>query len=63
MYEVEDYEDQIAKHRKRLWNWTILLCVGFIFCGAFACADARSTDGESMRLKWSTLFGSPTPEV
>lgn len=46
MYEIEDYEDNISKHRKILWLFTLIIFLGYLFCAGYAYNGAKTTDGE-----------------
>ncbi|CAM9568170.1 unnamed protein product, partial [Scytosiphon promiscuus] len=44
MYEIEDYEDNISKHRKILWLFTLIIFLGYLFCAGYAYNGAKTTD-------------------
>lgn len=46
MYEIEDYEDHISKHRKILWLFSLVIFLGYLFCAGYAYNGAKTTDGE-----------------
>lgn len=46
MYEIEDYEDNISKHKKILWGLTLLVFLGYLFCAGYAFVGASTTDCE-----------------
>lgn len=46
MYEIEDYEDNISKHRKILWGLSLLLFLGYLFCAGYAYTGAITADCE-----------------
>ena len=46
MYEIEDYEDHISKHRKILWLFSLIIFLGYLFCAGYAYNGAKTTDGE-----------------
>ena len=45
MYEIEDYEDGISKHRKILWLFSLVTFLGYLFCAGYAYNGAQTTDG------------------
>lgn len=49
MYEIEDYEDHISKHRKILWLFSLVIFLGYLFCAGYAYNGAKTTDGEQLR--------------
>ncbi|CAM9207574.1 unnamed protein product [Ectocarpus sp. 8 AP-2014] len=44
MYEIEDYEDNISKHRKILWLFSFIIFLGYLFCAGYAYNGAETTD-------------------
>ena len=49
MYEIEDYEDKISKHRKILWLFSFVIFLGYLFCAGYAYNGAQTTDGGPWR--------------
>lgn len=47
MYEIEDYEDKISKHRKILWATSFLVFLGYLVCALYAFLGASTVDCES----------------
>lgn len=47
MYEIEDYEDNISKHRKILWVSSFIIFIGYLFCAGYAYNGAKTADGKS----------------
>ncbi|CAM9938047.1 unnamed protein product, partial [Pylaiella littoralis] len=47
MYEIEDYEDKISKHRKILWLFSLILFLGYLFCAGYAYNGAKTTYASS----------------
>lgn len=46
MYEIEDYEDKISKHRKLLWGFSFVIFLGYLFCAGYAYNGAKTADSE-----------------
>ncbi|CAM9288430.1 unnamed protein product, partial [Hapterophycus canaliculatus] len=44
MYEIEDYEDNISKHRKIMWLFSLIIFLGYLFCAGYAYNGAKTTD-------------------
>lgn len=56
MYEIEDYEDKISKHRKILWLFSLILFLGYLFCAGYAYNGAKTTYGKRPDTKWQHAF-------
>ena len=46
MYEIEDYEDNISKHRKILWAFSFIIFLGYLCCAGYAYNGAETANGE-----------------
>lgn len=56
MYEIEDYEDQISKHRKILWVFSLIIFLGYLSCAVSAYKGAETSDSKPYSYRSSIYF-------